>query len=274
MENFKNNFLGFDSGIAYAKNKLVTEGKEVKTKTWHQVEISEPMWEVLDVGFKCTVGKKSIVTLQDEIKPNMPWAENHLSERVGGIPLNPGEEYKNWPFYKRDSEMRTENGKFSHSYMERIWPKFAGKLNDEDYSKHVDWHIQKNKGIRYNYGDLNDLIILLIKDPYTRQAYLPIWFPEDTGSVNNQRVPCTLGYHFIMRDNKLHITYYIRSCDYLRHFRDDIYLAARLLQWVLEMLKIDNMKFWSHVSPGDLNMYIVSLHIFKNELELVKRFNK
>ncbi len=91
-------------------------------------------------------------------------------------------------------------------------------------------------GIRYNYGDFGDVIRLLQREPFTRQAFLPMWFPEDTGSVHGERVPCTIGYHFMRRGNYLHIVYYIRSCDYLRHFRDDIYVACINLMWVLETL--------------------------------------
>jgi thymidylate synthase len=119
------------------------------------------------------------------------------------------------------------------------------------------------RGIKYEYGDLSDVVALLSSDPYTRQAYLPIWFPEDTGG-GSKRAPCTLGYHFIMRENKLDITYYIRSCDMLRHFRDDIYLTHRLALWVITQCMARNPK-WKEVEPGTFNMHITSLHIFAND---------
>jgi hypothetical protein len=62
----------------------------------------------------------------------------------------------------------------------------------------------------------------MVREPFTRQAFLPIWYPEDTGSVHGERVPCTIGYHFIRRGDWVHVVYYIRSCDFFRHFRDDI----------------------------------------------------
>jgi thymidylate synthase len=121
-----------------------------------------------------------------------------------------------------------------------------------------------NEGIRYSYGDLNDLVNLLMKDPKTRQAYLPIWFPEDTGAVHGGRVPCTLGYHFIHRDDYMDITYHIRACDALRHFVDDIYLAGRLLFWVLKNLERGD-GYWAHINPGKLIMHIGSFHTFYKE---------
>src|SRR5690606_41630478 len=46
--------------------------------------------------------------LREQVNPNLPWADVHFEERVGGKPLNPGESYKLWPFYGRDEQMRSE----------------------------------------------------------------------------------------------------------------------------------------------------------------------
>src|SRR3546814_17811567 len=80
-----------------------------------------------------------------------------------------------------------------------------------------------------------------LRSPYTRQAYLPVWFPEDTGSASGQRVPCTLGYQFLIRETPagkvLHIIYNMRSCDFMRHLADDIYMTIRLAQWMPDQLQ-------------------------------------
>lgn len=70
----------------------------------------------------------------------------------------------------------------------------------------------------------------------------------------------------------MHLTYYIRSCDYLRHLRDDIYLACGKLFWILDQLKSE--PGWENVKPGYFNMHIVSLHVFKNELGVLRQKNK
>jgi thymidylate synthase len=107
-----------------------------------------------------------------------------------------------------------------------------------------------------------------LNDPETRQAYLPVWFPEDTGVVHKERVPCTLGYHFIQRMGYLHCTYYIRSCDFVRHFRDDLYLSLRLQLWMLNQLqsirKTENFD-WQLVKPGMFVFHCVSMHCFEND---------
>ena len=202
--------------------RFINESYEVNPKKWQAIDSPMPMRELLNVSITYPIPstKRELVF---GVNPNLPWADTHFEERVGGKPLNPGESYKSWPFYKMDKEMRREGDKFSHTYMERFWPKYTGELEKMGPRE----GIKRNKGIRYQYGDLLDVVNQLAADAYTRQAYLPIFFPEDTGNLMNQRVPCSIGYHFIMRDYKLHIIYYIRSCDYMRHFKDDVYQIGR-----------------------------------------------
>lgn len=188
------------------------------------------------------------------IRPDLEWCNLHFEERVSGEPLNPGESYKIWPYAKFTDETFLKPGKkFDHSYMERFWPKKA---------------IFPFEGIRFPYGDYSDVIEQLAQNPLTRQAYLPIFFPEDTGAVGSIRVPCTLGYLFEIFDNKLDITYYIRSCDAYRHLRNDVYLATLLLIHTKEILLehgVENLK------TGKLIMKIANLHVFENDLYPLKK---
>ena len=197
---------------------------------------------------------EDIETLEELVKPDLPWAEDHFEERISGNPTNPGETYKYWPYHTNlDKDKKYLNEVFSHTYQERYWPKKANpNFNIQD-----SWDGQRT-GIRFKYGDLDDVINLLKNNLTTRQAYLPIWFPEDTWAANNQeRVPCSLGYYFYYNKGFLHCNYTIRSCDLFRHFRNDIYLTARLLQYVAKSLG---------VLPGELNMEIYNLHLFQNDL--------
>jgi thymidylate synthase len=211
-----------------------------------------------------------------DIKPNMPWAEDHFRERVCGYPINPGLEWQNWPYNKSAASFLDDRGMFNHNYMERYWPKHAGYVagpheTADQFIGMVDVmpgsDPETRRGIMYNYGDLGDVVQLLSSDPYTRQAYLPVWFPEDTGG-GSKRAPCTIGYHFLMRDGKLDINYHIRSCDFVRHFRDDLYLTVRLLLWVLESCRLCS-RDWNDVTPGLFIMQIGSLHIFRNDYHML-----
>jgi thymidylate synthase len=197
--------------------------------------------------------------------PNLPWADEHFAERVGGAPLNPSPSHERWPFARAGNSQHTDEAKqFSHTYPERFWPKYAG-----DYWSR--YHMPAH-GIRYQYGDLQDLVAILAKNPMSRQAYLPIWFPEDLhaagGMIVPQRVPCTIGYHFMYRGGKLHCWYTMRSCDFIRYLRDDIYMAGRLMQWVCDQVndRIDKepgrMGEYGMFEPGTLHLTISSLHAF------------
>lgn len=255
----------FEYAIEAARQALLREGKHVHVGHWQGVDVKNKpdmaTYELLNHSFTCAVSPV-VEELRKQIKPNLPWADDHFYERVGGEGLNPGEQYKNWPYYvnKANDVHRTEGGKFTHTYMERIWPN-----STEEHNR------QTMMGIRYRYGDLDDLLNLLLREPLTRQAFLPIWFPEDTGAHHGGRVPCTLGYHFLLRDDELHMWYFMRSCDFIRHFRDDIYLACRLLLWVVDELANADSETWGIVRPGKLTMHISSLHVFAAEHHLLKR---
>lgn len=254
-------YPNFSTVITTARQRLIDVGKWVKGDQWQSVDVSNKpemvTREVLNFSFQVAVMSEGLADLRKDIRPNIPWADDHFQERVGGKPLNPGEQWKLWPWGLSANGFRDKaSGMFSHTYMERIWPKKANMEKSSVFS---------HRGIRYVYGDLNDIVNHLEKHPLSRQAYLPIWFPEDTGVHHGERVPCTLGYHFIQRDGYLHTIYYIRSCDVVRHFQDDIYLAVRLKLWLLDQLR-ERDPTWKSVLPGFFTMHITSLHAFKNDM--------
>jgi thymidylate synthase len=187
---------------------------------------------------------------QELIMPNLPWAEDHFQERVSREPSNPGVQYKNWPHWREQERDTMLDGKFTHTYQERFWPT---RIRPAPF------------GVRYRYGDLDDLVGHLSENPLSRQATLPIFFPEDTGAVHGGRVPCTLHYHFLRRNNRLHLWYPIRSCDAIRHFRDDIYMAVRLAHWVLDRL-YNHDSDWRGCEVGYLNFNAYSFHVHKGDL--------
>jgi len=270
----------------------------VHTERWQGKNISRApemrSHEVLNMSLEVPLnGIEDLDIWQLEIGPNIPWADDHFDERVCGEPLNPAMSYKHWPWAASAEKFVNDSGQFNHTYPERLWPKYAGMtdkgelgetLCDEhfvDYANNAmcasgdPSYLPMNKtlphrGIRWSYGDLGDLVKLLANEPLTRQAWIPLFFPEDTGLGDGGRKPCTLGYQFIMRENQLHMYYPLRSCDYVRHFRDDIYLAIRLLLWVLNECRKINPTVWDKVRPGVYTMHATSLHIFANDYHQLK----
>lgn len=254
-------YLSLYAAVSGTAKELFTKGCKEESNTWQGIERKEPMWELLDCSFQ-TKMTPYIEEAVRQIQPNLPWADVHFEERVGGQPINPGESYKIWPFYKNPTNDKFRKDEiFDHTYMERFWPKEA------IYLQHTRSYIGPLRGIRFNYGDLNDVVDQLVRDPHTRQAYLPVFFPEDTGNKHNGRVPCTLGYLFTIRNCEVHITYYIRACDYFRHFRDDVYLAYRLAYWVKE--KVNSFLPNTNLSMGNLTMHIANLHVFFKERKIL-----
>lgn len=268
----------------------------IHTGSWQSTDTSSsPMHathELEDVLFSSHLPALSLDIIQREMPViNLPWAELHFQERVGGVPLNPPPSHTQWPWARHNARFQEgEQGPFSHSYPERMWPRhannchngyaFTGPLGDvEPVDRHgqADSGVlvcQGRQGIRFRYGDLDDVVDLLVREPLTRQAYLPIWFPEDTGTHHGERVPCTLGYHFMIRDNRLTCRYYMRSCDLVRHFPDDVYMACRLTQWICEQI---NQRVLPPpgddytIAPGHLRMYISSLHAFVGDKYMLQR---
>lgn len=186
------------------------------------------------------------------------WVAEHFEERVSGTPLNPAPSHVRWPYAVRSNADHTNGEQFDHTYPERFWPKYAGLGNAPCPPVFEGNH---HKGIRFSYGDLSDVVDLLVRSPLTRQAYLPVWFPEDTGAVDGQRVPCTLGYHFMQRGGRLSCRYYIRSCDAYRHLSNDVFLAAALTTWVANQVTARSDGA-IHFRVGGLAMHISSLHSF------------
>lgn len=271
-----NRYYFFSDAFRVLTKQFIAEAQPVHTGTWQGVDISKKpeaqMMELLNVSFAIEVGNRSLEVLGRATGANLPWAENHFQERVCGAPINPGVEWANWPWAHKAGEFLNPDGKFNHNYMERYWPRYANRVigptkTADEYK--TRWALGPNKqqhqGIYHEYGDLNDVVNLLGRDPLTRQAYMPVFFPEDTGAVHGERVPCTLGYQFIQRNGQLHCVYYLRSCDFVRHMRDDVYLSVRLQMWVLEQLKERFGEKWCEVSLGSFTMHVTSLHCFIND---------
>lgn len=265
-------------GIYNQIAERLLEAPVVKVGKWHQMDVANNRLldtpEITGSAFTLPVSS-SMVLLQRDINPNLPWAEDHFKERVSGVPYNPPPSNEWWPYAMTGNALHKKDEKFSHAYPERMWPKRAGMALGGAQRQ------PDNRGIRYGYGDLNDLVDLLIKEPMTRQAYLPIWFPEDINAANiGERVPCTLGYHFMLRPPKFTVTYLIRSCDFVRHFRDDVYMAARLLQYVatrcMAECPVGNM--WGEEFLGndiypnlELVFHAMSLHCMVGDLPKIRK---
>jgi len=275
--------MNFLIAIDLAYEKMMTSSTRVMRGRWQGVDVSrKPDMSVHEINhytMRVPMSSTDLDYYRRQINPNLPWADDHFLERVGGNPLNPGVEWRNWPWGRSADKFRldpkplddpSEEPVFDHTYAQRYWPKWAGKFPQGILSADCDL-LPVRRGIYFDYGDLDDVVTELYKDPTTRQAILPVFFPEDTGYRPGRRKPCSLMYHFILQPNEmsLDIVYYLRSCDLVHHMRDDIYLTVRLLLWMLEQLR-EADKFWDDVRPGEFVMHISNLHCFVNQYNELK----
>lgn len=223
----------YESQQRMAKD-MISHRVPIQRTSWQSTSAPSPAHELQNVLLEFLV-PDSLSQWQERCNPDLPWAEDHFQERVSGIPHNPPPSSKDWPWYSQKERERFVHGtagKFDHTYPERYWPEYGGQL--EDVAHHL----------RY--------------DPWSRQAYLPVWFPEDTGVCYKQRVPCSLGYHFIRNGGTLDCNYFIRSCDLTRHYLNDVYMTGRLMQWMVE--NVQDKEGLPYC--GILTMFVSNMHLF------------
>lgn len=158
---------------------------------------------------------------------NMPkeWVLRELMERLDFTSTNKNPGFA-WKERKDLWEQYLRNGCFSYSYPER-------------------WQAQ-----------LPYIIEELKQRPNTRQAILS--FYEATRDMMNwggrDRVPCSLTYQFLIRNNRLHIIYSQRSCDYTLFYASDVYTTIGLLEYVAKQVGVEVGYFYHNIG---------SLHTFK-----------
>ena len=237
---------------AHLAKSMIAHGVPIQRTSWQSTSAPSPAYELANVVLDFQV-PDSLCQWQTQCNPDLPWSEEHFQERVSGIPHNPPPSSARWPWYSEKERAKFQHGeaaRFDHTYPERYWPTRLPVTVEHGTDYLPDCA-----------GDLDDVAALLRRDPWTRQAFLPVWFPEDTGATNGQRVPCTLGYHFLRNGPRLDCNYFIRSCDLTRHYKNDLYLTGRLLQWMVEQTQAkDGFPF-----PGTLTVFISNLHLFTQD---------
>lgn len=260
--------------ISSVHKQFLTEASYLKPERWQGVSTSgKPdleTYEILNHSSTVPLPSESLSFYRRAIGPDVPWADDHFDERVCGYPLNPGTQWVKWRMGDGADKFRMRDGSFNHNYMERFWPKYARKVPLAERVPE-SWVCEEgpHRGILYKYGDLQDVVNQLVREPDTRQAILPMWFPEDTGVVHGGRAPCSLSWQFICRDKQLHMTYVLRSVDMWNHWKNDLYMAVRLLLWVLDECRVQDSS-WSEVDPGTLTTHITSFHLFRGNLHQLK----
>ena len=180
------------------------------------------MMELIGYCFKLnSLSGQSHIT-EDELS----WILSETQDRFSNFPLNPGNA---WVHRRKIWEPFLVNGKFEYTYSERLCDQIPYIVNE------------------------------LQNKPGTRQAVLTMFRSDDQRYMGGtRRIPCSLTYQFLLRDDKLHTIYSMRSCDYFTHFKFDV-----ILTWLMAGRIADKVG----VGQGSLTMIIGSFHAFRKDLE-------
>ena len=200
--------------------------------------------ELIGVAFKVDKPLKNrekiieyVFRTPEESKKILEYCKQEIKDRCSGKMLNPGNSYK----IRSDlwNKFLENSGKFSYQYAERLW---------------------KN-------NQFQNVIDTLKNDKGTRQAVLSVWNPDLDMDINKtgggNRIPCSLYYQFLIRNNKLHCIYSMRSNDFLGHHVIDLYCATGLMEYIVK--KLTNV--YPGLKVGSLTYFCGSLHAFNWDLK-------
>ena len=169
----------------------------------------------------------AIIDQQDKNKivnfQNLTWCRAEFNERISMNFKNPGKAYK---------------------LRDKIWSTFlrAGSF-DYTYNERICWQ-------------LDEIISELKENPDSRQCIIEVHDRnKDHSRMRKQRIPCSMYYQLLIREGRLDIIYNMRSSDYYNHFKNDIWLAIELRNYIANEVKVPRGLFF---------MFVGSLHMYKN----------
>ncbi|MBR5672451.1 MAG: hypothetical protein IKX02_03330 [Spirochaetales bacterium] len=160
-----------------------------------------------------------------------------FKDRIDRRGLNPGNSYLVRLDLWQQFMSRDKDGKFDYTYSERM----------------NDWR------------QLDNAISALEDDKNSRRAMVMVFRPDDTCSSAGfaTRIPCSISYQFLIRNDRLIVIYYTRSNDYFNHFAIDIWLAAELQAYMVESL----LPAYPSLKAGQLEYFAGSLHAYYDDIK-------
>lgn len=104
------------------------------------------------------------------------------------------------------------------------------------------------------------MIERLKADPDSRQCVTSIWNPIYDMSDGKRDYPCTLLYHFMIRENRLIMEVVMRSNDVYLGLAYDGFQHSRVQIAVASVLGIE---------PGEYRHHVMSLHLYEDDIDKV-----
>ena len=230
--------------IQEINRELKLSGITVPVKHYQNVQLTgedQITKELIGMNFiinKPWLGKREMLDFifEEEGERIEQYCHQEFKDRINREGLNPGESYKIRLDLWQALMYHGDNTKFDYTYSERL-----------------------------NYlGQLDNVIATLKEDRNSRQGMVMIFRPDDTQKTGgNTRIPCSVSYQFLIRNNRLYVIYYIRSNDYFKHFVIDIWLTNAMQQYMVEQLK----DTYPELQCGPLNYFAGSLHAYNEDLK-------
>lgn len=137
----------------------------------------------------------------------------------------------------------------------KMWLKLSddGKTSNSAYG----YIIEK----KYGFDQLQQIIELLKKDPNTRRAVLNISDPS-INRISTHDMQCTIALQFLIRNNKLEITVYMRSNDIYFGLPYDYIYFMSLAEYIANKLGL---------TVGTYTHHATSMHMYLRDAD---KFNK
>ena len=113
---------------------------------------------------------------------------------------------------------------------------------------------------KHGFNQIETIIQLLTKDPYSRRAILNINVPNEKVATTKDEM-CTIGLGFQIRQSKLHCTCMMRSNDARYGFLNDCGFFISLQKYIANRLGIP---------AGSYTHYALSIHFYDRDFDFIK----
>lgn len=120
-----------------------------------------------------------------------------------------------------------------------------------------------------NYNVVDQMVEVAQKlraDPQTRQAVITLWNPGEDWVRGSKDYPCNNWIHFMIRDNKLHLSVAVRSNDAWRGFSHADFFGWSVLQQM--------MAYWTGTQVGQITWFASSWHIYAEHFDKAAAIGK
>lgn len=118
---------------------------------------------------------------------------------------------------------------------------------------------ENDEGCLTQYDQLQSVVDTLNNNPNDRRMVVSLWNPVQLNQM--ALPPCTVAWNVTVIGNKLHLSWFQRSCDAVLGLPSDIASNALLLKL---------LSFESGIEAGTLTGVFVDCHIYKNHLDSAK----